>query len=88
MHGPTAVHQPHLLFSPVLLFSTCTFSNCLTQDSRGIGSQGTILQNEVIIDRSLISPKIENVKQEIRGLEVKISKLEESLESLNKLQQR
>ena len=63
-------------------------SSPLLQDARGIGSQGTMLQNEVIIDRNLISPKVESVRQEIRGLEIKISKLEESLESLNKLQQR
>lgn len=47
-----------------------------------------MLQNEVVVDRNLIAGKIENVKQEIRGLENKISKLEESIDSLNKLQQR
>lgn len=58
------------------------------QDARGIGNQGSMLQNEIVIDRSLIVPKIENVKQEMRGLESKISKLEESIDSLNKLQHR
>ena len=53
-----------------------------------MGSQGTMLQNEVIIDRTLIIAKVESVRQEIRGLEAKISKLEESMESLVKLQQR
>ena len=55
-------------------------------------SNSCLLSNEVIIDRNtprgIVTSKVESLKQEIRGLEAKVSKLEESVDSLSKLQQR
>ena len=46
----------------------------------------------MIVDRNLaraaISAKIDSLKQEIRNLDAKVSKLDESVDSLNKLQHR
>lgn len=50
------------------------------------------MSNEVIIDRTLprgvINTKVESMKQDIRTLEAKVAKLDESVESLTKLQLR
>ena len=54
---------------------------------RGVNNPN-ILQNEVIVSPTSLTMKIDSLRQEIRALEGKISKLEESIDSLKKLQAR
>jgi hypothetical protein len=64
-------------------------SPSLMDDTHGVNNNNnTLLQNEVIVDRNAIQPKVETLKADIRDLEGKMRKLEESIDNLSKLQVR
>ena len=55
---------------------------------RGVIANSNVLQNEVIVNPASIAVRIDSLRQEVRSLESKIGKLEESIDSLKKLQTR
>ncbi|RWS31425.1 tyrosine-protein kinase Fer-like protein, partial [Leptotrombidium deliense] len=85
----TAGWRLHTFTSPALMNDGNLASNATLDSMHNVSS--LVLQNEIVIDRTArisFTKKTDSLRQEIHALELKIQQLEETLDSMVKLQQR